>query len=42
MCSSCGCGSTTVNQDDNFGTVKPYGIGGRDVNSAPVEVKGKD
>jgi len=40
MCSTCGCGSTQVNQDDNFGTVNPYGIGGRDVNTPPVEIKG--
>jgi len=33
MCSSCGCGNAQVNQDDNFGTVNPYGIKGAPVNS---------
>jgi hypothetical protein len=42
MCTSCGCGTTTVNQDDNYGTINPYGIGGREVGSAPVEVKGSN
>ena len=38
MCATCGCGSDKVNQDDNFGTVNPYGIGGREVGTPPVEL----
>jgi hypothetical protein len=41
MCATCGCGSSQVNQDDNYGTVNPYGIGGRDVSSAPVTLGDK-
>ena len=41
MCATCGCGSSEVNQDNNYGTVNPYGIGGRDVNTPPTELKGK-
>jgi hypothetical protein len=40
MCATCGCGTKVVNQDGNHGTINPYGIGGRDVNAKPVEVKG--
>jgi hypothetical protein len=40
MCATCGCGSDKVNQDDNFGTINPYGIGGREVGAPPVELKG--
>ena len=38
MCSTCGCNSSEVNKDNNFGTVNPYGVGGREVGSAPVEL----
>jgi len=31
MCTTCGCGSPQTNQDDNFGTVNPYGIMGSEV-----------
>jgi hypothetical protein len=41
MCATCGCGSTVVNQDDNYGTINPYGIGGRDVNIPPVTLGDK-
>ena len=36
MCTTCGCGSSEVNKDDNFGTVTPYGVGGREVSAPPV------
>lgn len=32
MCKSCGCGSKQTNQDDNYGTVNPYGITAPEVN----------
>ena len=38
MCATCGCGSASVNQDDNFGTINPYGVGGREVGQPPVEL----
>ena len=33
MCKTCGCGNAQVNQDDNYGTVKPYGITAPAVNN---------
>jgi hypothetical protein len=33
MCAVCGCGSTEVNKDGNYGTVDPYGITAPAVNS---------
>ena len=33
MCKTCGCGSAQVNQDDNYGTVNPYGITAPAVNN---------
>lgn len=33
MCATCGCGNAQVNQDDNYGTVKPYGITAPAVNN---------
>ena len=33
MCVSCGCGTKTVNADDNFGTITPYGIPAPAVNN---------
>lgn len=38
MCASCGCGTKVVNQDDNFGTVEPYGIPAPAVNK-PTSLK---
>jgi hypothetical protein len=32
MCTTCGCGTKTVNSDDNYGTVNPYGIPAPEVN----------
>lgn len=39
MCKSCGCGTKVANQDDNFGTVNPYGIPAPEVNK-PTTLKG--
>ena len=33
MCTQCGCGTSTVNADDNFGTINPYGIPAPAVNN---------
>lgn len=38
MCAQCGCGTKVVNQDDNFGTVEPYGIPAPAVNK-PTSLK---
>ena len=38
MCAYCGCGTKVVNQDDNFGTVEPYGIPAPAVNK-PTSLK---
>jgi hypothetical protein len=32
MCAVCGCGSTVVNQDGQYGTLNPYGIPAPEVN----------
>jgi hypothetical protein len=32
MCTTCGCGTKTVNADNNYGTVNPYGIPAPEVN----------
>jgi hypothetical protein len=33
MCAICGCGTSTVNADNNYGTVDPYGIPAPEVNN---------
>jgi hypothetical protein len=33
MCAVCGCGTTVVNQDGNYGTTNPYGITAPAVNN---------
>ena len=33
MCAKCGCGNAQVNQDDNFGTINPYGVTAPAVNN---------
>jgi hypothetical protein len=33
MCAVCGCGTNTVNADNNYGTVDPYGIPAPEVNN---------
>ncbi len=33
MCAVCGCVTTVVNQDDNYGTINPYGITAPEVNN---------
>jgi hypothetical protein len=33
MCTQCGCGTQTVNADNNFGTINPYGIPAPAVNN---------
>ena len=40
MCATCGCGTKVANQDNNFGTVEPYGIGGQPMGSKPTTLKG--
>jgi hypothetical protein len=32
MCAVCGCKSTVVNQDGQYGTLNPYGIPAPEVN----------